>query len=62
MDGFRDYHSKWSQTEKDKYHKISLICGIYRNDTNELIYKTDSDIENKLTVTEGESGESKRIK
>ena len=28
-----------------------------KNDTNELIYKTerDSDIENKLTVTKGES-------
>ena len=29
-----------------------------KNDTNELIYKTetDSDIENKLLVTKGESG------
>ena len=29
-----------------------------KNDTNELIYKTetDSDIENKLVVTEGERG------
>ena len=26
MDGPRDYHTKWiSQTEKDKYHMISLI-------------------------------------
>ena len=28
MDGTRDYHTKWNQTEKDKYHMISLICGI----------------------------------
>ena len=28
MDGPRDYHIKWSQTEKDKYPMISLICGI----------------------------------
>ena len=29
MDGPRDYHIKWSsQTEKDKYHMIALICGI----------------------------------
>ena len=30
-----------SQTEKDKYHMISLICGIVKkkNDTTELIYK-----------------------
>ena len=29
MDGPRDYHtSEVTQTEKDKYHMISLICGI----------------------------------
>ena len=28
--------SEVSQTEKDKYHMISLICGILKNDTNEL--------------------------
>ena len=26
MDATRDYHTKWSQ--KEKYHMISLICGI----------------------------------
>ena len=31
-----------NQTEKDKYHMISLICGIQmKNDTNELTYKTE---------------------
>ena len=39
MDGPRDSHTKWSQTEKDKYHMRSLTCGIY--DTNEPIYKTE---------------------
>ena len=34
--------SEVSQTEKDKYMK-SLICGIQKNDTNELIYKTEID-------------------
>ena len=34
--------SEVSQTQKDKYH-ISLICGILKNDTNELIYKTETD-------------------
>ena len=33
--------SEVSQTEKDKYHKISLICGLLffknENDTNQLI-------------------------
>ena len=34
--------SEVSQTEKDK-HMISLICRIWKNDTNELIYKTEAD-------------------
>ena len=34
--------SEISQTEKDKY-MVSLICGILKNDTNELIYKTEID-------------------
>ena len=28
MDGPRDYYPKWSKSDKDKYHMISLICGI----------------------------------
>ena len=33
-----------SQREKDKYHMISLMCGIYfKKDTNGLIYKTEID-------------------
>ena len=35
--------SKVSQTEKDKYQVIVLICGIWKNDTNEPIYKTEID-------------------
>ena len=33
--------SEVSETEKDKYHKISLICGILKNGTNELNHKTE---------------------
>ena len=43
-------------TNKDKYHMILLICVILKkNDTNELIYKTetDSQTENKLMATKG---------
>ena len=32
--------SEVSQTEKKKYHVVSLTCGILKNDTDELIYKT----------------------
>ena len=58
MDGPRDYHTKWSKSEREKYHMISLTCGIFKNDTNELIWKTetDSDIENKLMVTKWQRG------
>ena len=31
-----------NQTEKDKYHSISLVCGIKKKYTNELISKTSS--------------------
>ena len=40
IDGPRDCHTEWSKSDKDKYH-ISLICGILKNGTNELIYKTE---------------------
>ena len=38
-----------SQKDKDKYHMISLICGIQKNDTNELIYKTETDSQTSKT-------------
>ena len=33
MDGPRDNHIK---SEKDKYHDITYVCNIKKNDTNEL--------------------------
>ena len=41
---------------------ISVIYGIQKNDTNELIYKTETrltGIENKLMFTKGESTEKR---
>ena len=43
IDEPRDYHTKWNKPEKYKYHMISLICEIQKNDTNELIYKAEID-------------------
>ena len=34
-----------SQKEKDEYYMISLICGMYKNNKNELIYKIERDSE-----------------
>ena len=28
IDGPRDYHTKWSKSDRDKYHIISFICDI----------------------------------
>ena len=37
--------SEASLTQKDKYHMILLIYGIQNNDTNELIYKTEIELQ-----------------
>ena len=41
--------SELSQKEKDKYHMVSLICGIFKNDTNECISKTEIDSQAQIT-------------
>lgn len=47
--------TKVSQTEKYKYYRLSLMCGIQKENINELIYKErGSQAENKLMVTEGQ--------
>ena len=33
--------SELSETEKDKYRILSLTCGVQKNDTDELMYKTE---------------------
>ena len=51
--------SEVSRTAKDKYHLISLICRIFKNDTNELIYKTERDsqsLKTKLLLPKGKGG------
>ena len=57
MDGPRDYHTKWHKSdEKDKFHIISLICGIWKKRCKWIFDKVKTDIKNKLTVTKGEKG------
>ena len=50
--------SEISQKEKDKYHMISLNMWNLNYDTNEHIYKTetDSDVEYRIVVAKGEEG------
>ena len=44
MDGPRDYHPKWSKSNREKQisYDITYIWNL-KNDTNELIYKTGID-------------------
>ena len=60
MDGAREYHTKWSQSDRERQisHDITYM-GNLKNNKNESIYETetDSDIENKLMVTKGEGGD-----
>ena len=41
--------SEVSQTEMHKYHMISFISGILKNDTNELIYKRETGSQTQKT-------------
>ena len=41
--------SEVNQTEKNKYHILTHICRIQKNCIDDLICKTDTDMENKHT-------------
>ena len=41
--------SEVSQTEKDKYHDITYKWNLKKKDTNELIYKTETDSQTQKT-------------
>ena len=48
--------SEVSLIEKDKYHTEPLTCGVFKNDRNEFIYRTETDSHdfgNKFMVTKG---------
>ena len=57
MDRPRDYHTKWSKSDRERQiYDITYMWNL-TYDTNELIYKTETDskTENKLLATKGES-------
>ena len=60
MDGPRDYHTKWSKSDKERqmsyditymWNLKKLYKWIYLQNRNRV-----TDVENKLMVTKGESG------
>ena len=51
--------SEVCETEKDKYHMTSLICGILKKGTNELTYKTETESQmqkTNLRLPKGKAG------
>ena len=56
--------SEVSQTQKDKYHLILLICGILKKKggTNELIYKTEVESRTQKTNLWLPGGKGRRDK
>ena len=45
MDGPRDDHTKWSKSDRGRQvsHDITYMHNLIKNDTNELIYTTETD-------------------
>ena len=45
MDGPRDYHIKWNKSGRERQipYDIAYIDNIQKLDTNEFIYKTETD-------------------
>ena len=45
MIGPRDYHTKWSKSDRERQisHDITYMWNLKKNDTNELIYKIETD-------------------
>ena len=45
MDGPRDCQTEWSKSDREREIKydIAYMQNLKRNDTNELIYKTETD-------------------
>ena len=50
-DGPRDYHTKWNQTEKDKYHLYMESEKLYKLN---YLYNRLTEIANKLMITKEE--------
>ena len=41
MDGPRDYHTEWSQTQRHISYAITYMWNLKKRGVNELIYKTE---------------------
>ena len=57
MDATRDYHTKWSKSDRERQisYDITYVWNL-KYDTNEHIYKTETDTEIRLVIAKGEVG------
>ena len=48
MNGPGDYHTKWSKSDRERQisYNIAYMQNLKKNDTNGLIYKTETDSQN----------------
>ena len=59
MDGPRDDHTMWGKSDRERQisYDITYMWNPKRNDTNELIYKTDSQtLKTNLLLPKGKGG------
>ena len=56
MDGFRDYQTKWSESDRERQipHEITYTWNL-NYDTNERIYETETHIESRLVTAKEEA-------
>ena len=54
IDGTRHYHTKWSKSKRERQipYDITYWWNL-KHDTNELIYKTETDSQNMVVVAKG---------
>ena len=47
MDATRNYHTKWSKSDRERQisYDVTYRWNLKTNDTNELIYKTETDLQ-----------------
>ena len=67
MDGPGDYHTKWSKSDRERQisYDIAYMRNLKKkNNTNELIYKTETDSQTErmnLWLPEGKGGRRDRL-
>ena len=57
IDGPRDNHTKWSKSDREGQIYIITYMWNLKKNTNELIYKVETNIKNKFMASKGSGGD-----